>query len=631
MRNRRSLFEAQKEKEIRSLIDQSLNAEQEHILARPAQLNKVEAELLSEKQFPYSAGEASSVTKEKQLRYNAISDMETCMNLIEQEIDFVSTSHRTYMNALEALRQNYKEIERDANRNLLLSLRDDPFSYGYTDDFNNYNYVDFDKSTVGLIKDKVTLGAKRIRDLDLPIKKVTTKLRSRNGAIQSIDELSDSYNLYHKDGSSFKVQVEASNSSVFVELEIMLELNVETTIDKLSVVARSIENNDSESIMVSYSKDGSKFLSPELAEMERLENRTNLFDIYESDIKYVKVRLQKRAADLTTRFTNQYIFCIDYIGAIDYEFESESVFYSKGYPIVDEDGNAVNFSMASLETGTCCVTPNETSISFFLSKDGENYLPAGYFQETGTIVEFSNQINRAIFSKLEEDQGDLISVDESTWLINNYIPSDESFIEDTLVIKRNLNKWIRKNLNTWCTVIDIDNPEGMFFDLRETRCKVNGVDRTGRFYLPQGSHTIETNRYQTVTPRLRSEAELSRQDDHYPTNHKYIFEGYNYANSFVGDKIYVGGDRIYETKLKKVSRNFFNENPNNRNIFYIETSSEGSKFYIHKSSGLSNEEIYLDCRSNQDDIDNTIYIKAILKSSNQFKSPRIDSVQVRVI
>ena len=235
MRNRRSLFEAKKEKEIRSLIDERLNEQKEYILSRPAQLNKVEGELLCERQFPYSAGEASSVIKEKELRYNAISDIETCMNLIEQEIDFVSTSHRTYMNALEALRQNYKEIERDANRNLLLSLRDDPFSYGHTDDFSNYNYVDFDKSTTGLIKDKVTLGAKRIRDLDLPIKKVTTKLRSRNGAIQSIDELSDSYNLYHKDGSSFKVQVEASNSSAFVELEITLELNVAVSYTHLTL------------------------------------------------------------------------------------------------------------------------------------------------------------------------------------------------------------------------------------------------------------------------------------------------------------------------------------------------------------------------------------------------------------
>lgn len=630
MRNRRNLFEAQKEKRIRDLINADLSENKEYILSRPAQLNKVDSELLSDNRFPYSAGEASSVSKESDLRYKALSDIETCINMLDEKIEYVSTAHRAYMNAFEALRNEYKEIEKDANRNILLSLRDDPFSYGYTDDFTSYRYVDFLRSTTNVIKDKVTLGAKRVKDIDLPIARVQTRISSRSGSVQSINELSDSYNVYHKDGSSFKVEIEASNSSTFVELELMLELSVETSIDKLSVVARSIESNDSESIMVSYSKDGRQFLSPELSDMERLENMTNLFDIYDTDIKYVKVRLQKRAADITTRFKNQYIFSIDYIGAIEYEFETESTFYSKGYPILDEDGNPVNFTMASLETGTCCLTPNETSISFYLSKDGENYIPANYFGESGATVEFSNQINRSIFVRQDEQAGDLISFDEGTWLINNYIPNAESYIEDSLVIKRNLNAW---NLdgNQYEAYIDIDNPEGMFFDLGTSTCQVNDVFRTGRFFLPQGTHKIRTKQYLKISDNLASEALLTSRDSLYPYNHKYIFEGYKYPHSFTGDKVYVGASRVYETKLRKVSRNFFVENTDKRDIFYIASSSAGDKFYIHKTTFRSQEEIYLDCRTNDSIIDNKIYIKAVLRSDNQFKSPRIDSVQVRVI
>lgn len=631
MRNRRSLFEGNKEKLIRSLIDESLLETKEYVLARPKTLNKVKSELVSENQFPYSAKEESSIIKESNLRYNTISDLEVCLNLLEQKIDYVSTTHFNYINAFNSLINDYKQIELDANKNLLLALRDDPFSYGVIDDFTNYQHIDFLRSTINVIKDKITLGAKRIEDRDLSIKNVTTKLSSRNGTITSIDELNSTNNIYFKDGSSFKVKVETSNSSTFVELEIMIELNVETSIDKLSVVARSIENNNTESIAVSYSKDGYNYLSPELSDIERLENLTNLFDIYDTDIKYIKVRLQKRAADITTRFRNQYVFSIDYIGTIDYEFNSESVFYSKAYEIVDEDNNPINFTMATLETGTCCLTPDETSISFFLSKDGENYQPASYFKESGTVVEFLNQIDRDVFLLADESSKDLISIDSQTWKLNNYIPAGINFDKNSFVIKRNLNKWKRVSGGFYETTIDIENEEGMFFDIKETSCNVNNITRTGRFFLQKGTHTIRTNRYLDVNPRLQNETFLIEIDTFYPTNHKYIFEGYEYPTSFNGNKVYIGADRIYEKSLIKVDKIFFERNRDRRDIFYIETTDTGTYFYLNKSNVFDNEEIYIDCRIEDDNVDNKIYIKAILKSENQFKSPRIDSVQVRVI
>jgi len=630
MRNRRSLSEASKEKLIRDSIKESLETNKEYIVSRPKHLNKVDATLLNPTNFPYSAREESSSSKETDLRYTSISDLEVCKSLLEEEIGYVIAMHRSQMNAMYGLMSDYKKLERDANRNLLLSLRDDPFSFGVTDDFSEYDFIDFSRSTTTAIKDKITLGAKRIADIDLPIKSVSTKLISRNGVINSIDELSDTYNLYRKDGSSFKVKVETNNSTTFVELQILLELSEEVSIDKLSVVARSLETNDTENILVSYSKDGVNYLSPELGDIERLENLTSLFDIYDTDIKYVKVRLQKRAADITTRFRNQYIFSVDYIGAIDYEFESSSTFYSKAYEIVDEDGNPVNFTMASLEKLTCCVTPNETSISFYLSKDGENYMPANYFGESGTIVEFSNQISRSVFSVFSNENRDLISVDNNTWKLNNYIPTGTSFLKDTLVVKRNINKWKQVG-NVYSATIDIENNEGMFFDIKDTTCKVDGVTKTGRFFLAKGSYLIETEKYEEVKPRLSSEALLRAGDSLYPKNHKYIFEGYNYPATFTGERVYVGCDRLYEVAARRVTENFFNKNSDKRDIYFIKETSSGSEFYLNKADILTNEEIYIDCRIDDVNVDNKVYVKAVLQTENQFKSPRIDSIQVRVI
>ena len=52
------------------------------------------------------------------------------------------------MNAMYGLISDYKKLERDANRNLLLSLRDDPFSFGVTDDFSAVSYTHLTLPTI---------------------------------------------------------------------------------------------------------------------------------------------------------------------------------------------------------------------------------------------------------------------------------------------------------------------------------------------------------------------------------------------------------------------------------------------------------------------------------------------------
>lgn len=630
MRNRRSVLEQNKEKYLK----EEVFSKGVFVLPRKQFVEKQVASntnLLNNDDDFHEYGSESSASKEQEIRYNLISDLETALNRINFTIDLVKNNHRSYINSFENARQRFKKLERDANRELLLSLKKDAFSYGVTDNFQNNNFVDLERSTTNIVGNKITLGASSFSTEDLEISSIETRITSPNSIVQSINRLSNPSNVQQKDGSSFKTIAIASTQDAVVELEVLIYLSSATNIEKLEVVSRALESNSKEGISIYYSKDRTTFIQPEFHDTDRLETGSNIFDVYDSSIKALKIIFTKYSYDRRINNNYEYFFSVDFIGKIKYSFNSESVFYSKGYEIEDEDGNPVDFSLATIKTGTCCIIPNNTSISFYLSKDGENYREVGFYDETNDVIEFKNSIDRDIFQRSNpETESDLISENGSTFL-NNYIPSNISYIQNTIEIKRNLNKW-QPSLNGYKTTIEINSIEGRYFDLQDTSCRVNGVEKTGLFFLPRGRYEIETSRYQEVLASgINSESELRQQDSYYPTNHKYIFEGFSYKNSFTGNKVYVGADNLYEKYLTKVSKSFFDINPNRRDIFCLIERDEGTFIQVHQAGYSAEEEFYLTCRINENNIDNKVYVKAVLKSRNPRVSPRIDSIQIRVV
>jgi hypothetical protein len=630
MRNRRTIKEANKEHLIRSRLKNRISDKIK--VDRPAFFTKqARDEPLSSNSFPYSYGVESSSLEENELRYKLLSDLETCKNILEKNIDSFYAKHRSFVNGALLAEQQFKKIEKDANREILMSLRDDPFSFGFTEEFETYENVDFSRSSTEVFRDKVLLASNNYEPSNLEVRNITTNVSVSNGILNDVSEVSSSRNVLEKDGSSFKTKVIANSPQATVELEVVLELQTETNIDRLTVSSLSIENNDLEGISVSYSKNGLEFFNPVESTLERLQSQTNIFDIYDTDIKVIKVRFFKYAADRTENFINEYIYSIDHIGLVSGNFIEEGEFYSKAIKIVDEDGNPVNFSSASIRTGTCCIVPSETSISFFLSKDGENYLSANFFGESNDVVSFSNQINRNIFQQIDSSAQDLINFNSRLWKINNYLPSAVEIIPGSLEILRNVGEWVRiSNSFEYGTTIRIDNVEGQSFDLGPHDCLIDGLTRSGIVFLEKGDHSIITSRYREVTV-VESESSLTEFDNLYPYNHKYVFEGYKYPKNFLGNRVYGGVKTIFETRVEVVEKEFFDANLDKRNLSYSESDDTGTYFYLHKASNNTQEEIFINCKLNDDLVNNNIYIKAILKSNNPSRSPRIDSIQVRVI
>lgn len=634
MRNRRSVFEENKEKFLRNNYFSKGN----YVVPTKSYIesqSRGKTHLLDNSDQFHEYSSASSSEKENSIRYNIVSDLETILNRLSIEADSIKNNHRSYINAFESMRSKFKEFELNANRQLLLYLNDDPFTYGVTDKFETYDFVDFSRSTTRMLADKITLGAQSFSDEPLNIRSIETRVYSPDSVVSSMELLSNDSNIKFKDGSNFKVRATSSNASATMKLEVVIFLEEEANINELQVVSRAIESNAKESISIYYSKDNSQYVQPDNHDLVRSESSINNFSIFDTDIKSIKVIFTKHAYDRVYANQYEYFFSIDYIGKINYVYDDRSTFYSKAYEIVDEDGNPVNFSMATLKVGTCCTLPDGTAISFYLSKDNENYYPASYFEEANSIVEFNNTIDRDIFQRYDASAtSDLISIDNEIYL-NNYIPSGTSIIDGTLVIKRNINSWERVSStlpgNRYKATIEIDALEGRYIDLGDTSCKINGTSRSGLVFLPKGRYEIETSQYEVLPSGISKEVGLRLLDSLYPYNHKYLFEGYSYPPSFEGEMIYSGVDIVYEKYLTKVNRSFFDLNTNRRDIYTLVEREQGTFIKVHRGAITGNEEIFLDARINDNNIDNKVYVKAIMTSTSGTAMPKIDSIQVRVV
>ena len=626
MRNRRSFFESQKESFIRESYENNPN---DFILNGIKFIEKNSSEEMLAAEFDHTPGASSSAEIESKFRYNLVSNLETISNTLSIKEKELVSNHRSYINAFKDIERKYDKLEREANRELLLLTDESPFEYGITDNLSTQEFVNEEKTSAYWYGGQFMLAPKSFKRNQLDIKSIVSNIKVRGGSLKEVQELSNKKNILKKDGSNYKLKAEASTAYSVVELELIIELNNAERIDKLEIVSTAVESLKKESIRVIYSKDGAEYFSAGENDYERLSSGFNTFDINDEDVRIIKIFIQKNAADSSSNNKNEYLFLIDFVGNVEYIYESENEVYLGPYFITDIDNSPVDFDLAAIKTGTCCVIQNETSIDFSISKDGENYVPISYFDNGNTVVEFKNQINENIFLRKDETLPDIIREEgSSSYRLNRYIPENINFLESSLIVKRGVGEWMEAN-GEYSTTIEINSIEGRFFNLGDTSLKVNGAEKSGVLFLNKGFYEIETSSYQEInTKNIVSESTLKERDELYPYNHKYLFEGLNYSRSFVGNKKYLGADSLFARKLKKVTLESLGSL--DKGSYALKTvPGEGTVIMI--SAGSSLEEVYLDCKSEAAFGNNEVYLKAVLKSDNQYKTPRIDSIQIRVV
>jgi len=593
--------------------------------------------------------------------------MEDDANVISSRIDSLAekvfdslTGFNTTVNRCNRLIQS---IEARLDNLMLLNSKADIFLYGVQEDFATNEFVDLERSTVSFEPGYVTLGRKSAKSIDLEDTSISFGANSDHGIISS-SSTSNISALKRKDGVIWSYYVYTAYKNGRVSCSIEIDLKTQQYVSEIKIAGNAINSNSRMKYIVLYSKDGSTYSIA--SEESYFVTGLNSVSIGEEGVIKIQVLLIKNAADDTNtsgKENNKYIFSLDSLEITNDKFKEieEHVLYAGPYEIYDELNRPVNFTQATLKDGTCCIIPEKSSVSFFLSNDNVKWIPASYDSNSYSTVRFSNSNPVGSFGYIDETgvKEDLIlSAPENVNLeyskealcnikiVKEY--SEELVFQNT-VIERNLRQdgvrlygtqsgWIYDDTDQqYSTVVHIESIEGRRIDLGNRGAKVNGRIVSGVISLPQGYHTFSTSHMNwfSIEEGLKTSELLENADPIHPFNHKLIVEGYKYSSDFSGEKVYNGLGKNFGILMKYVSPELFNSGDldGDLTVYTVEEYEDELYFKVKidpQDASYKNEKINVKYMI-RNGSSNTLWVKAVIKSNDLSVSPHINSFQVRVV
>lgn len=594
------------------------------------------------------------------------------VSVLEQQIDdltvLMEESFRGFISVADMCLDQNKLLDARLNNLLMLSDKSNIFLYGIEEQFINHDKVDLIKSTTQINTGYITLGRKKFEKLDLSLATLSFGAKTQSPLIAG-KIVDPPENLFSDDGLFWTYELLSSNTSGYGEATVTINFNeVEgVQVDELKITGNPIDGNSTAWITVAYSLDGANYNTIRPANLRMLKGE-NLISVGKKNVKKLKIYLSKEAPDTVSGTNGKYIFSLDTIEIINgnYKIDNKSILYAGPYEIKDESGDPVNFSMATIDHGTCCIIPDQTSVSFFLSKDNTNWYPAAFNQQMLDIVQFgstlpenktlldsSKQMNTILSeSQLKKSNIFLELKKGKEGVLNVYIPSKDksNFVRQNTKIKRNLSVgdkelygvqsgWFKDEVSLqYKTCLWIGDLEGKVVDFGPTTARINGRPVSGETFIARGYHQFETNQknWFNVPTGIKSSQQLEENDPCFPYNHKLIIEGYKYPSDFNGEKTYTGhGIQNFGSLLDYVTPERFNnaEFDGDLTIYTIEEYN-GNLFFkvkINSTDASWVDELVIVDYMMRNNKENTLYVKAILSTENAAITPNINKFQVRVV
>lgn len=550
-------------------------------------------------------------------------------------------------------------LEQELNKLILLNSSADLFLYGIQENFESLSNVNFEKTNAHVSSGYVTLSKDSLEVIDSSEFNIRSSISSNKGILGNV-ETDRASSLKNADGVYYKNVIEAQTFDDTVQLDLFISFKERQYVGEVKIVGDSIESNSKTYYNVSYStaNESYKIVEPRNKRFSSGENYVSLG----REVLGIRVSLFKEKADDIDSLRKRYLynFCLDSIEMTKNKFKknSESVLFAGPYEVFDENGEPVNFSMATLSSNTCCITPDQTSISFYVSKDEVNWHGLEYEKQSKSIAKFGNIVDNSSLLQLQAQESltsfvyeESLTYDLFEEAMFNFRMSSEDYKKVNIknsVFERNLSKnkkvygidsgWffeeVSSNYRCW---LYVDSIEGRTIDFGPNGCIIDDVPVSGWFTLDQGYHKFETSssNWKPIQNELDTAKQLEEKDDLFPYNHKYLIEGYPYKETFRGDKVYLGVGRSFASLLKYVPSEVFymKKNEDNLDIFTVE---ELGGFYYFKVRILNSDSSWKKEQNNviiqkQTTESNKIYVKALLKSSDEGISPHINSFSIRVI
>ena len=606
--------------------------------------------------------DTSSTEMENRNRSALHDDLTTLSDRLDNLLVRLEDSHRGFYATSSRIGRLLHQTESRLDNLLLLNGLADVFVVGVEETFDTQEFVNQSFTDAQVEAGYVTLGRTGYTAIDLnDVRLRSTVAGTANIVGKSASSSIDS--LKEDDGSLWEYLVYTQDQQGRVTLVLSMEFPEPAYIGDIRLNGLPISVNKKMTVSCFYSLDGQAWTT--LDPVEQVATSEMAFQIGLEGVKKVQFTFSKNAADSITQSGNQYmyVFSLDSLKVYADAFKPSrrSTLVCGPYEIKDDQGNPVYFTKATMVA--CTGEPNDTSVSFYLSQDGQEWLGVSHDGDAGNYVSFYDSSATQASAFIEESSATGAVLDsvsgvedldfQTDGVLNTYIDAEYVGIVplQSVVVKRNVVSDLSSLLGAvpgwsfdettqqYSTTLYIESPRGRYIDLGSTSAYINGNLVSGQVFLPQGYSTFATSdsNWIELDTSLSTADELEAADPLYPYNHKYLVEGYPYAGSFVGDRIYQGVDEYFGCLMVYRSPEEFvfaqEGDPNFYKMFTIE-DVDGNwyiKVKVDKTDSSWQEELFSTDWAVQSAPTNQLYVKALLSTSEAGRTPRIDSFKVRVI
>lgn len=475
------------------------------------------------------------------------------------------------------------------------------------------------------------------------------------GKVLSFNKNSPNNFLFESDGNFWKAQIKTKENKR-TSLALTLSLKEPKDVSRIKIAGIKNETNSKIRVNILYSTNKGKYESISISELE-MDSSTTI-NINKQSVTGLKILFSKDKADTKDVSKNEYEFnfLLDQIEISEDTYSlTKNILVCGPYYIKNINEEDVYFTKAVLSS--CELIDDNTSVNYYLSQDGEEWISASsngsnyvsFASEDGSeIIEYhdGNLLTQAIV----EDSLLFEEVNSEAYL--NTIINEPSKVDiRTLKVLRNtsdnlndyvlgFNKgWNKNSKGEISTTLYVDSLSGISIDFGSKGAFFNKKYKTGLVYLPYGYTEFVTNEsnWSEVEFDLLDEKSLKSKDMLYPYNHKLLIEGYNYSKSFKGNKPYQGVKAYFGKLLEyKPIEQFESLDIEDNSFFNCFTIEErDSKLYlkvkVDKSSSTWKSETIKVQFSYQSNLSNVLFVKAVLNTDDEKKSPLIKSFNIRLI
>jgi hypothetical protein len=371
----------------------------------------------------------------------------------------------------------------------------------------------------------------------------------------------------------------------------------------------------------------------------------------------IRIVLEKDKADIqmnTGAWGHIYAFDKLEVNSSYYSQSGSTVFGP--YPVEDAFGDS--YAFGSVAMSACTIDGDSTQVSMFVSKDGSNWTSIDHEggDEDFVVLDNTSSLSSALHSSLHSSSA-LIS---EAYGIDSFSFQDEGLVNmyasgiyvkpNLVVLKRNTKSvadpskevngapagW-RYSDGEWFTTIYTANDRKV--DVGPNSVKVNGSNVSGIVFIPAGIHNIavqDANWHELSFVSVSQESSLIDSDPLYPYNHRYIFDGLDFASDYSAPRVYQGMDELYGSRMRYLPMEAFIHLSESNPLYYDYFSilfEDGNSYFVvkvDKSHGTWNEEEY-SLSWTEPNGDTNLFVKVDMETVDESMSPILLDFVAKVV